>query len=187
MRSAVLVAALGLCLALPARAQIAADLPGKPAPVSITETPGSASLSSLFSAQTLRLSHSYEYGYSAGAGGDLGMGIYTSTLRWQPSARLAARADIGVAHAAVGSLAGAAGFGPDQPARVFLRNAELAYRPTENSLLQLRVGQTPYGRACTYSCGSRYGAGYGGYTAYDQAPGGDLFWRTDLGGIGGGE
>ncbi|MGB0191856.1 MAG: hypothetical protein ACPF9W_12925, partial [Nocardioides sp.] len=40
---------------------------------------------------------------------DLGLGVYTTSLRWQPSARLAGRVEVGFAHGAVGSLAGEAG------------------------------------------------------------------------------
>ncbi|MEL6615660.1 MAG: hypothetical protein AAFQ43_07980 [Bacteroidota bacterium] len=190
MRTVALTAVLGLALLLadPASAQFQADVPARPAPVEVVASPEAPSLSlrSLFNAETLSLSHSYQYGYSAGLGGDLGLGVFTTSLRWQPSARLAGRVDVGVAHGATGSLANAAGFSPDRPARLFLQNAELAYRPTQNSLIQLQVRQTPYGAACgyggsVYAPASQYGAGYGcgasGASASFSTGGGDLFWR----------
>lgn len=178
MRTAVLTLALAVVLAAAPRAQVAADLPGRTGPVEVLASPNapSFSLANLFSAESISIGHSYEVGYASGAFGDYGSGIYTTSLRWQPSARFAARADIGLEHAAFGSLAGAAGFSAERPARLFLRNAEVAYRPTDNSLIQLNVSQSPYGRACTYSCG------YGGRTQYGARVGADggLFWRDDL-------
>lgn len=192
MRSAVLTAALGLSLLLasPAAAQLQADVPGRQAPVEVLASPQAPTLSlgSLFNAQTLSLSHGYEYSYSTGAGGSLGLGVLTSSLRWQPSARLAARVDLGLAHGATGSLASAAGFSPEAPGRLFLRNAEIAYRPTDRATLRLQVQQTPYGAACGVG-GSVYGrAAYGasdGCSSFGvgaQTGASDLFWRTDLNG-----
>ena len=183
MRLAVLTTALGLALlvAAPASAQLQADVPGRPAPVEVVNSASAPtlSLSGLFNAQTLKFSQGYQYGYQTSGYGDLGLGVYTSSLRWQPSAKLAGRVDVGLAHGAVGSLASAAGFSPDRPAQVFLQNAELAYRPTANSLIHLQVRQTPYGTACGYSyrggCSSGLGLNASG------ASGGDLFWR-DFGG-----
>lgn len=179
MRHVARIAVLGLALflAVPASAQFAADVPGRPAPVEVVASPQSPTLSlnGLFNAETLKLSHSYQYGYQTGFGGDLGLGVYTTSLRWQPSARLAGRVDVGFAHGAMGSLAEAAGFSADRPVQPFLQNAELAWRPTENSLVHLQVSQTPYGSACTYAyrtggCGYGYDSGY-------RSTGGDLFWR----------
>lgn len=190
MRLSALTLVLGLALLLsaPASAQLAADVPGRPAPVEVVSSPQSPtlSLSGLFNSNTLKLSHGYEMSYQSSGYGDLGMGVYTTSLRWQPSARLAGRVDVGFAHGLFGSLADEMGSSVEQPVRPFLQNAELAWKPTDNSTLQLRVQQTPYGSACLY--GSRYSAtcGGGGYASgYNSvlgvSTGGDLFWRDDLG------
>ncbi|OZC03012.1 hypothetical protein [Rubricoccus marinus] len=167
MRTAVLTTALGLALlvAAPASAQLQANVPGRQAPVEVIASPEAPTLSlaGLFNAQTLKLSQSYQYGYQTGAYGDLGLGTYTTSLQWQPSNRLAARVDVGLAHGAVGSLANAAGFSADNPAKIYLQNAELAYRPTENSMIRLQVRQTPYGSACTYGYQGGCSQGYGMY------------------------
>lgn len=176
---------LAVLATTPVQAQLRTDVPGRPAPVALSDAPQPLSLGSLFNANTLKFSHSYEMSYSAMGGSSLGLGIYTTSLRWQPSDRLAARVDVGVAHSPFGdgTTQQSLGFGPDTPARPFLRNAELAYRPTDNSLIQLRVQQSPFGRYA-----SPYGTNaYGGY-GYDSGFGtsiharyasdsDDLFWR----------
>ena len=168
-RFVLLVALAGaLAVAAPASAQRTADLPGRQAPVALTDGGDGLSLGKLFNAETLKLSHSYELSYGAGVGGSVGLGVYTSSLRWQPSAKLAGRVDVGVAHSPFGSagVQSALGFEDAGDVRVFLRNAEVAYRPTENMTLQLRVQQSPYGTYAGYGPGYGYGAyGYGPYGA----------------------
>lgn len=187
MRAALTLAVLlaSLYVAAPAQAQRRADLPGRPAPVAVYETPGTPTLRGLFNANTLRLSHSYEMSYNS-YGGGVGLGVYTSSLRWQPTDRLAARVDVGVAHSPFGDdgVRNALGFDADTPARVFLRNAELAYRPTANSVLHLQVRQSPFGRYMSpygYYDGGYYGYGnpYGSEFRATFAPAddGELFWR----------
>ncbi|MEL6442948.1 MAG: hypothetical protein AAFQ86_01765 [Bacteroidota bacterium] len=176
-----------LLIAAPAEAQFRTDAPGRPAPVMVTENPGGAALGRFFSGDKFKLSHSYEMSYSSfGSAGGFGMGLYTTSLRWQPTANLAGRVDVGVAHAPFGSsdLQSAFGFSEDQPAQVFIRNAELAYRPTENSLIRLQFSQNPFARGgygygnpgmygySPYFGGSSFRASYGS-SDYDA-----LFWRN---------
>ncbi|MDX1438353.1 MAG: hypothetical protein R3284_00475 [Rubricoccaceae bacterium] len=156
MRTVLLLVLIVLIAAAPAYAQRRADLPSPTPPaVELTESGQPLSLSGLFNAQTLKIGHSYEFSYSSMAAGSVGLGVYTTSLQWQPSDRLAARVDVGVAHSPFGSggIREAMGFSPDEPAQVYLRNAELAYRPTENSVLHLQVQQNPLG----------YGSPYGMY------------------------
>ncbi len=177
-----------LAFAIPVRAQRAADVPGRPAAVVLSETPSMLGLGQLFNAQTLRFSQSYEASYSGGAAGTLGLGVYTASLRWQPTDQLAGRVDVGVMHSPFGSSALQSGLGLDGAGdtRVFLRNAELAYRPTENAVFHLSVQQSPYGGyASPYGYGSPYGSrAYGLYGGYGQTSvragygsTGDLFFR----------
>lgn len=154
MRSAVLSFVLVACLSVPALAQPTTSAARTPAvSPSVRLAPGS-----LFNAQTLRIGHQVEMSYSGGAGGALGMGMYTSSVQWQPSARLAGRVDVGVAQPmfASGALASSLGAGATEP-RVFLRNAEIAWRPTESATLHLSVQQSPYGAyASPYGVGAPY-------------------------------
>lgn len=181
MRTLVLAALL--VFALPVRAQRAADVPvSRPAPVVLSETPAALGLDRLFNAETLRFSQSVEAMYSAGAGGGIGLGVYTASLRWQPTARLAGRVDVGVMHSPFGSSQAQSALGLEGAGdtRVFLRNAELAYRPTDNAVLHLSVQQSPYGRYASPVGYGRYGA-YGGVgqTSFGVGVGapGDLFFR----------
>lgn len=175
-----LALAVLLAFAIPARAQRAADVPGRTATTVLSETPGGLGLGQLFNAQTLQFSQSAEMSYGGGAGGTVGLGVYTASLRWQPSAKLAGRVDIGVAQALAGS-GFYSGLGNDQP-QVFLRNAELAYRPTENAVIHLSVRQSPYGSyASPYGQTSPYGGAYGmgsyGRAGFGAGSSGDLFFR----------
>ncbi len=165
-----LALALVLALAVPASAQRASDVPGRPAPVALSDTPGAPlSLRSLFNAETLDFSQSYEASYIGGAGGSVGLGMYTASMRWQPSDKLAGRVDLGVSHNLFGDDAAqsALGLGGTDGTRVFLRNAELAYRPTKNAVLHLSVQQSPYGAYASpygyspYGMGPAYGLGAG--------------------------
>ncbi len=176
MRILFIVLLVVLITSAPAYAQLRTDLPGGPAPVVLTDSQRPLTLSGLFNAQTLRIGHSYEFSYTGYGGGSLGLGIYTTSLQWQPSSRLAARVDVGVAHSPFGSanVQQALGFDQNTPARVFLRNAEIAYRPTENSVLRLQIRQNPigaYGRGRYGSYATPYGYGGYGYGGYGYAPG----------------
>ena len=179
-----------LAFAVPVRAQRAADVPVRSAPVVLSETPGALGLGQLFNAQTLKFSQSYEASYSGGAGGSIGLGVYTASLRWQPTQNLAGRVDVGVMHSPFGSAEIQGGLGLDgaSDTRVFLRNAELAYRPTENAMIHLSVQQSPYGSYASpygtsgYGYGARsyglYGGGGTGFsTGFSVGSGGDLFFR----------
>ena len=183
MRSAALALCLaGVLLASPADAQRRADL-GRPAPVVLSETPGALSLGALFNAETLDLSQSYSFSATSGAGGSLGLGVYTTSLRWQPSSRLAGRVSVSAAHSPFGSAGVQSALGLDgaAPARVYLDRAELAYKPTENSVIHLSFQNSPFGRCLTADryrggsaqCDGRYAAPLG----FDRADGRDLFFR----------
>ncbi|MEM1096185.1 MAG: hypothetical protein AAGJ10_16425 [Bacteroidota bacterium] len=143
----------------------------------------SAFLNKLFSPETFQMSHSLEF--STGSFGSLGM--YTNSMMWQFSEKLAARVDVALAYApdgggnSFGIAQAPNGFGQNN-GQIFLRNAEIAYRPSENTRIHLSFRQSPYGGYM-----SPYGQGYGGY-GYRPAraasmhlafgdSGDRLFWR----------
>jgi hypothetical protein len=162
-----------LSLANPAQAQLRDTAPSGSVPTQLYDTGEAAvdALSQLFSADHFRMAHSYEASFSSFGGQSASMGMYTNSMMWQFNKEWAARVDVGVAH----SLGGNA-FGQDR-ARVFLRNAEVAYRPSENMQFRLQIQQSPYGRYVG-PYGSRYspyGAAYGLPTRSTSS---DLFWSN---------
>ena len=153
-------------LAAPARAQFRDETSARPAGVALYDgpsTPGGLNLGRLFNAQTLQFSQQAEFSTTSGGAGTLGLGVYTTSLQWQPSARLAGRVDVAVAKNLFSSGALGSAYGSDQSPQIYLRNAELAYRPTANSVLHLSVRQSPYGLyASPYGYSDPYGNGYSG-------------------------
>ena len=186
MRSAfaVLLLAGTLLLAAPADAQFRSNLPARDASAAVTSSGASTlGLARLFASDKFKLSHSYEMSYSSFAGQGLGLGVYTGSLRWQPTDKLAGRADLAVATSPFGDGATqeAFGFGQDTPARVYLRNAELAYKPTENSMIRFQVQQSPFGSyARPYGGGMGYGAGSFGAGGYGGAFGSSPYGGTSF-------
>lgn len=171
-----------LFLSTPSYAQLRADLPSGAPAVSVFEAPPTGfSLRSLFNPDHFRIGQSYEMSFSSFGGQSLGLGVYTTSLQFQPSDKLAARVDVGVAHSPFGSDAvqQRLGFSQDAPAQVYLQNAQVAYRPSENAVIQLQFQQSPFG-----GYASPYG--YGGYDPFygSQARmrvGSEtdaLFWRS---------
>lgn len=165
---AVLIVAL--FLAAPAQAQLRAEAPQRIAPVAVYESNASTGLGlqNLFNAETMRLSHSYEFSTGSVGGDVMSLGVLSTTVGWQPTDRLAARVSVGVAHSPFGTdrMQSAMGFSQDQPARVFIQDATLAYRPTENSVLTFSFSQSPYGNYA-----SPFGHGYApyGHSPFQQA------------------
>jgi hypothetical protein len=115
------------------------------------------------------MAHAYEMSFASSGGQSASLGMYTNTMMWQFNSDWAARVDVGVAHSLNGSALG------EQNGRVFLRNAEVAYRPTENMQFRIQVQQSPHGRyARPYG---RYGA-RSAFFAPMPSTTGDLFWRN---------
>lgn len=151
-----------LGVAVPAQAQLRADVSAavQRAPMRLYRPDTGFSLSDLFSPEHFRMQHSYEMSMGTLGGQSYSLGIYTNSMQWQFSDQLAARIDIGIAHAPFG---GSLGF--NQRPQIFLRNAEIAYRPRENMLLQFTVRQSPYGY---------FMAPYGYYPFHAERA---LFWK----------
>jgi len=163
-----------LSVAQPAEAQLRDDIRVREAPTQLyAQDSGINVFDALFSDEHFKMGHSYEMSFSSFGGNASSLGMYTNSLMWQFNDKLAARADISVAH----SPFGGAGFESQNP-RVFLRNAEVAYRPTENMRLHFQIRQSPYGSYMgPYGYRRPYrGGGYYGMS-FGTPSGGDLFWR----------
>lgn len=166
--------------AQPAAAQLRQDAAHVNAPVRLYDQGGAPfSLNQFFSPEHFRMGHSVEL--SSGSFGGYGstLAMYTNSMMWQFSSKLAARVDIGVSWSPTSAYPGLSETGGQS--RVFLRNAEIAFRPKENMLLHLSVRQSPYGPyASPYGRYGGYG-GYGfGYDALDYGHREPLFWNPRL-------
>lgn len=178
----VLVVFLGLTV--PAQAQFRSAVQEAPAPSRLYEAKGAAGfvLNKLFSPSVFRMSHSFEMSAGSFGGNSYSLGMYTNSMAWQFNNKLAARVDMAVAYSPHNEAASALGFGNEKP-QVFLRNAEIAWRPSKNVQLHLQVRQSPYGNYMSpygYGSYSPYGYGYGRHTSMHAGFGGpspDLFWR----------
>lgn len=167
-----LVAFLGL--AAPAQAQLRANLPPQHSPVRIFDGGGTGfMLNKLFSPDHFRMSHSVEFSSSSFGGYSSSLGMYTNSMMWQFNDKLAARVDIAVAQN-FGGNTGMNQFGfQHQRPQVFLRDAEVAWRPAKNMQLNFSIRQSPYG--AYMSPYGYYGPGYGyGLMGYHSQ---DLFWK----------
>ena len=136
------------------------------------------SLNKYFSPEHFRMSHSLEMSASSFNGGST-LGMYTNSMMWQFNSKLAARADVSVAYGQSGASQHFSATG-GQSGQVFLRNAEIQYRPRENMQIHLQVRQSPYG---SYMNPYGYRA-----SAYDRSSMSmsfgperdDLFWNDRL-------
>lgn len=169
-----------LGLAVPAQAQLRTDINVQQAPVKLYDSEASGfNLNSLFSPEHFKMHHSVEFTASSFGGHSASMGMYTNTMMWQFNQKLAARVDVGVAQPFGGSAFNLSqGQGQMQP-QVFLRNAEVSYRPSENVHLHFSVQQNPYGYAMNPYYYSPYGYGSymrGGFGLEHR----DLFWNDRL-------
>ena len=181
MRSAFFVACVLLLVfaSSPASAQLRSEANQIDAPVRLYDAGGTGiSLNKYFSPEHFRMGHSVEFSTSS-FGGSLGM--YTNSLMWQFSDKLAARVDVALAYApgggsTTGMLSQDALGGQD--GRLFLRNAEIAYRPTENTVFHFQVRQSPYGRYMSPYGFDRYNrSGFSGQFGYQSGTSGELFWN----------
>jgi hypothetical protein len=191
MRSALFVACILLLVfsSSPANAQLRQDAAKIDAPVRLYDAGGTGiSLSRFFSPEVFRMSHGFELSSSSSFGGYGGgtMAMYTNSMMWQFSSKLAARVDVAMAYSPTGgSTTGS--LSPQglngQNGKVFLRNAEIAYRPSENTLFQFSVRQSPYGRYMSpYGYNGGLGGGYGNNAFYGGFRGASgsadrLFWN----------
>jgi hypothetical protein len=177
MRTALLIAALVALIAAsqPANAQYRKDVPAEAPPAKVYNDAPRFSLDRLFSPEYFQMRHSYELSFGS-YGGGLSLGEYTNTMLWRFSPKVAARLDVGLLHTPFG-----AGPGMNLPdgqqnfSKLYLKNAEISYRPSQRMAIHLSVRQSPYGRYL-----SPYGSPYYGYNRafepgyYDPDR---LFWK----------
>ncbi len=175
MRTAFLLLCLVLTLSLatPAEAQFRDTAQRNQSVETQLYDAGSAAtdaLQTLFGAEHFRMGHSYEASVSSFGGQTSSMGMYTNSMMWQFNSDWAARMDVSVSHPFTAGQNGAFG---SQRTQVFLRNAEVAYKPSDQFEVRMQVRQSPHGRYM-----SPYGVHRGGHSAASFAPSHDLFWKN---------
>lgn len=164
-----------LGLTLPAQAQLRSGASPVESSVRLYDTAATGfSLNRYFSPEHFRMSHSLEMTASSFNGGS-SLGMYTNSMMWQFNSKLAARADVAVAYGQSGAASYFSSTGAQTP-QIFLRNAEIEYRPRGNMQIHLQLQQSPYGS---------YMNPYGYRSAYqDRMSFGpersDLFWNDRL-------
>ena len=175
MRTAFLLLCLVLTLSLtsPAEAQFRETAQRNQSVQTQLYDSGSAAsnaFQALFGAEHFRMGHSYEASFSSFGGQSASMGMYTNSMMWQFNSDWAARMDVSVSHPFTQGDNGAFG---SQQTRVFLRNAEVAYKPSDQFQVRFQVRQSPYGRYA-----SPYGVSPSPYSGFRPTPTGDLFWKN---------
>lgn len=182
MRKTVLLAGFLIAFAGAADAQFKDAAPLTRPSSRIYDAAGTAGLAlgKVFNPSIFRMSHSFEMSAGSFGGRGYSLGMYTNTMQWQFSSKLAARMDVSMAYSPMNKAATAFGFGQQRP-QVFLRNAEVAWKPSEKIRINLQVRQDPYARYHYGYYGDPYG--YGRYGRHGYMHGGfgtsdrDLFWR----------
>lgn len=86
----------------------------------------------------LSMHHSYTLSYSSFGGQGLSMGMYTNSLAYRFSDPLDVRFDVSVLHSPFGLPGTMTDFGG-----IYLTRAQLNYRPSENTWLQIQFRQLP--------------------------------------------
>ncbi|MDE2731400.1 MAG: hypothetical protein OXM02_12135 [Bacteroidota bacterium] len=164
MRRSAVILGLAVLMAVPVQAQFRQNVPDTHPPARLYDATGKIGtfFSRLFNPQVFQMSHSFEMSAGSFGGQGYSMGMYTNTMAWQFSDKLAARMDVAMAYSPQNRIAHQAGFAQNAGPRIFLRNAQVDWKPAKNIHLQLQVRQNPYGR---------YG-GYGrmGYDRYGYSP-----------------
>lgn len=155
-----------MAMVVPAEAQFreAVPYPTRP-PTRLYDATGKVGslLSKIFNPAVFSMSHSVEMSAGSFGGQGYSMGMYTNTLAWQFSDKLAARMDLAVAYSPQNQLARRAGFAHQRP-QFLLRNAEIAWRPSERVQFHLQVRNDPYGYGRMGYDPYGYGAyGFGSY------------------------
>jgi len=170
-----LVFVLLMSLSDPVHAQYRKDAHVDTAPVEVydNEQIGEPfSFRSMFSRDRFDISHSYSLSTSSFGGYGLTTGAFTSSVLWRMSNKLYARADVSLLHTPFGTGDYSQVLGSNSYNKVYIQNAEVMYRPSENTSLHLSFHQRPggvLGYANGYGNGYGYGSPYGYGRRYNRS------------------
>ena len=139
----VLSLALIVLMVVPAHAQLRTDASRlkQARAASLADVDGRTCvlLNKLFSPEHFRMGQTVEFSSTVGAGAGYSVGAYTNSLQWRFD-KLDARVDVSM----MTPFGSGFGLQSGRP-QVFLRNAEVSYRPFSSAELRLSFQQSPYG------------------------------------------
>lgn len=163
---------LMLGLAVPVQAQLRSANTTSSTAVRLYDSGSTGlSLNRFFTPEHFKMSHSLEMTASSFGGGST-LGMYTNSMMWQFNSKLAARVDMAMAYGQTNASSAFSSTG-GQNGRIFLKNAEIEFRPRENMRLNLQVRQSPYG---SYMNPYGYRDSAMGYDTHRT----NLFWNDGL-------
>ena len=115
-------------------------------PGGVPDGPGGAEQSSLylgfFDPARFTMRHSLEFSYQSFGGQGMSVGTYTNSMLYQVTDQLTARADVSLSYSPYSSMST---LGKNDFSSIYLRRAELNYRPSENFMVNVLYRAEPYG------------------------------------------
>ncbi len=121
--------------------------------VSVNKMGDSSPLSYLFgwfNPDKFFMHHSFDMSYTTFSGQGLSLGTYTNSMMYQFADNFNAKAEIAFSFSPYSSLAQ---FNKNDLSRIYLKNAELNYKPSDNTSISLSFRQNPYGYYNGYNNG----------------------------------
>ena len=124
----------------------------EPRPPSVSEKVGSSPdqnlLFGFLNTQNFSMSHSISMSYLSMGSSNVGVTMYTNTMRYQIAEPLSLRADVGFMFSPFGSSAGLL---KNDVNKIFLERAQLDYRPTKDFSVSVQFRQIPVGAMYPYT------------------------------------
>ena len=114
-----------------------------------------------FDPSKFSMGHSYSFSYATAGGMGYSLGEYTNSMQYQLSEPLSVRLDLSLSHSPFDSYGGKLG---KELSGFRISRAELNYRPSENTFMQIQFRQIPP---------SRYLMGF-------DSPYQSSFWRDEV-------
>jgi hypothetical protein len=95
-----------------------------------------------FNPDKFTMRHTFDMSYTAFSGQGMSLGTYTNTMMYEFADNLNARADVAFSFSPYNSIAQ---FSKNDFSKVYLKNAEVNYKPWENTTVSISYQQHPYG------------------------------------------
>lgn len=96
-----------------------------------------------FDPSRFQMRHTVSFGYSTFGGEGMSLGTYTNSMRYQFAENFDARADIAISYSPYNTMSKYGG-SFNALSGIYLSNAQINYRPWENTLITLQYRRAPY-------------------------------------------